>query len=805
MTRPVALIVILSLIVLTFTTAASADEYLQIGGVYPHLSTFNQPESGPDPAHGEAGIGAIVSWADRLWYLTYPQHKTRGSNDKLYEVDPEMNLTIRPESVGGTHACRMIHRESEQLIIGPYFIDKKGNVRVCDLNKLVGRMTAVMRHLTDPANMVYFFDMEGAIYEVNVHSLEVKRLYSKPFPGWHGKGAYTSQGRVVFANNGEREQNILDLLVGRGPKGPEDAGILCEWDGKDFNIILRRQFTDVTGPGGIYGAPDDKSPLWAMGWDHRSVLLMLLDDGRWSTYRLPKASLSFDHRHGYYTEWPRIREFTPDGRWMACMHGAMYDFPPTFSRKNSAGIRPLVTHVRYVPDFTHHKGQIVIGADEAAMMGNPLAGQAQSNLWFGTLEELKRFGPQLGYGGVWRGDEIQAGTPSDPYLFAGYRQRCAYLKHSAKSPVSFKLEVDVKGDGNWTELETVVVPPSTTTVKIFESTAPGEWIRVTSDTDCIARVYFQYFTPREDLAEEKALFDGLADIDADVAVAGGPIRPSGHNRTLQWLRRTGETEEYVEIDLDGKTGLRFEVPEGTEKRVEYIKKIGTIKPDMKVDRASVIVTRKDGRRFRLPKGPATFDTAALRGVREVQSERWLAQLHGTFYEMPRWSDNHSPDFEKMKPVASHTKRIEDFCTWRGLLVLCGVATRTDGAKDPRIFRDQAGRGLWFGNVDDLWKLGKPRGQGGPWYESAVKAGEYSDPYLMLGYDKKQIRLSHDRNIPVVFTMELEFDHSAFVEYRQILVPAGRTAEIEFPEGLNAHWIRLKTDTDCSATAWLTYE
>lgn len=27
------------------------------------------------------------------------------------------------------HANRMIHRESNQLIIGPYFIDDKGNVR----------------------------------------------------------------------------------------------------------------------------------------------------------------------------------------------------------------------------------------------------------------------------------------------------------------------------------------------------------------------------------------------------------------------------------------------------------------------------------------------------------------------------------------------------------------------------------------------------------------------------------------------------------------------------------------------------
>ncbi len=34
-------------------------------------------------------------------------------------------MTIYPGSVGGTPAARMIHAESEQLLIGHYLIDKK--------------------------------------------------------------------------------------------------------------------------------------------------------------------------------------------------------------------------------------------------------------------------------------------------------------------------------------------------------------------------------------------------------------------------------------------------------------------------------------------------------------------------------------------------------------------------------------------------------------------------------------------------------------------------------------------------------
>ena len=240
------------LCVLTPVFSQEKTKYLQISGVYPHLATHNQPPDISDAAvrasHGESGIGAVVPWAGKLWYITYPQHQIRGGYDKLYEVDEQMNLVIRPESVGGTHAARMIHKESNQLVIGPYFIDAAGKVRACDLQKLVGRMTAIMRHLESPETMVYFFDMEGMIYEVNVDTLAVKKLFHKPFPGWHGKGAYTAQNRVVFANNGERDgaTGYEELLVGGVAKNEEEAGALVQWDGKnDFQIIERKKFTDV--------------------------------------------------------------------------------------------------------------------------------------------------------------------------------------------------------------------------------------------------------------------------------------------------------------------------------------------------------------------------------------------------------------------------------------------------------------------------------------------------------------------------------------------------------------------------------
>ena len=94
-----------------FATATLAiAEPVQFSGIYPHLAMFNN--------EGECGTGAVVPWAGKLWVITYGPHLPYGSSDKLYEIDSALTQTIRPESIGGTPANRMTHRESKQLFIG---------------------------------------------------------------------------------------------------------------------------------------------------------------------------------------------------------------------------------------------------------------------------------------------------------------------------------------------------------------------------------------------------------------------------------------------------------------------------------------------------------------------------------------------------------------------------------------------------------------------------------------------------------------------------------------------------------------
>lgn len=121
--------------------------------------------------------------------------------------------------------------------------------------------------------------------------------------------------------------------------GDQHGGRLAAWNGTGNWIILEQTaFVEVTGRYNF------GQVVYATGWDRRSVILKVLDngdsadptlDGAWQTYRLPKSSHTWgasssrsssvacpasafhaDHvlvlfwfaDHLWTTEWPRIKE-----------------------------------------------------------------------------------------------------------------------------------------------------------------------------------------------------------------------------------------------------------------------------------------------------------------------------------------------------------------------------------------------------------------------------------------------------------------------------------------------------------------
>lgn len=786
----------------------------QISGVYPHLTTYAHARTDGDYTKSrggsECGIGAIIPWAGKLWMINYAAHMPMGSDHKLYSIAPDMTMTIHPESVGGTPAARLIHRETNQLLLGHYVIDAKGKIRVISPKNMPGRVTAIARHLKDPANKVYYYMMEGELWEADVNTLEAKMLYRDPLPGWHGKGGYTSQGLLVVTNNGESHgrdsgKNWRVKDIDHAPGDPK-AGVLATYDGEKWAIVERYQFTDVTGPGGVNGAPDDKSPLWSMGWCKRAVRLKLLQDGAWHTYLLPKATHNNDPAHGWFTEWPRIRE-VGGGRAMMDMHGMFFDFPLGFTKQNAAGIRPRASHLRYVPDFCEWNGRLVIATDETSIQGNPLGGQPQSNLWFGSLDNLREWGPRSAYGGPWVNDAVKANEPSHPFHIAGYDRRVLHLINPESGPaVNVTLEIDKTGRGKWTTYKTIELAPGALVSHIFPDDFAAEWARLVADTDHPKLTAYFHYTDatHHDPAKHAKMFDGLASVNDDGPVHAAMVRPSAVMYDMKMIARdvtkgvTGP-DRFVNIDTD------FNIkPAPKNAKLREIVSKRTLR--YSVDDASVIV-KHGGVNYRLPKGEAGYDKLGkagfIRNAREVESERELANIHGTFYELPLIKVGSAARIDRLRPVASHDKQIYEFMTWRGLLWMSG--TRADAPAGDHVVKAKDGSmSLWVGAIDDLWKLGKPRGVGGPWKNTAVKAGTPSDPYLMTGYDRKTLTLTADRDTTI--TVEVDIDHqSGWHTYRTFALKAGEKATHTFPVGYSAHWVRVKADADCTATAQLKYE
>ncbi len=826
--RKVAFIFFMACILVSCHSKKTEQEIpIQVSGIYPHLAYYN--------SEGECGTGAVVPWAGRLWVITYGPHLPLGSSDKLYEITPTLEQITREESIGGTPANRMIHKESEQLFIGPYVIDENRNVRVIPYSEMQGRHTGNARHLLHPDEMIYYGSMEEGFYEVDVNSLKVNELYkdgnnssgnrenhndtdvnpqNATLPGAHGKGLYSGQGVLVYSNNGEASQEALT-------KFDIKAGALAEWNGKDWTVVRRNQFVEVTGPGGIYGNPNPETdPIWATGWDHKSVILGVRNaETGWSFYRLPKASHSYDGAHGWNTEWPRIRDVgTPENpEYLMTMHGMFWHFPESFAAANSAGILPRSAYLKVIGDFTRWNNQLVFGCDDSAQKeflnkrkqkGNIEGpGQSNSNLWFTSPEKPDELGPNTASGAVWLKEEINTGEISEPFLFAGWPLRSAWIQNSGTKEAAFVFEIDRLGTNKWETLKTVALKAGAAENIEFVAEEMGEWIRVVAKSNTIATINFNYSDIDERSVNPDNIFKGLAEVE-DSDAFGGLLYGLGNDRRALGISavnfENGLQTETGYYELDAELNL---VPKTDSETNIFIKEKFAIPENVvEIAESSVLIVDDLGRRWRLPLGNDSFEKltnqARLRICREVATERDLLNCAGTFYELPA---ENADGFAKIRPVASHDFRIHDYASYRGMLVMTGINPEAQ-AGEHIIRSDDGAAAVWVGVIDDLWALGKPVGHGGPWKNSVVKSGVPSDPYLIGFYDKKSLEISHELNQPVTFKIEVEpIGHGPWMLYKDVTVKPGEIFKHKFSDGFQARWIRFGADKDCVATAWLEYK
>jgi hypothetical protein len=693
-----------------------------------------------------------------------------------------------------------------------------------------GRLTGTARHLFEPERKAYYATMEEGFYEVDLVTLEVRELFAdnqgdaggrRPeagrlasLPGYHGKGLYSGQGVLVYSNNGENSA----LAMAR-PDIP--SGCLAEWDGRSesWRVVRRAQFTEVTGPGGLRGNEHPETdPIWALGWDHLSVLLMVRDGGEWSSYRLPKGTHTYDGAHGWNTEWPRIREVGLDQGLLMTMHGLFWSLPGDFRRGRASGLRPLSSYLKVVGDFCRWGDRLVMGCDVTARSeflntrrakGEIVGpGESHSNLWFTEPERIRGLGPVGGHGAVWLHAEVGAGQASDPFLFGGFDVRTVGVAHGGDRLVRFRFEVDPLGDGGWVSAGGIAVPPGKLSWHRFPAELKGEWVRLVAEEACEGVVaQFHYLGGADSGVGRDDKFRGVGVGDRG-EYSAGLLRVRGEGlRTVAYA--AARLDGGVEVgrgfyELDGELRLR---------RVDDAAALGWMRERVAVpegvleeDKASVIYTDDEGNRWRLPRGGMGLAGSSafgpMRADREVVTERDLFQARGIFYELPA---RNAGGFSRVRPICTHGKQVQDYCSYRGLLVMSGVDLE-GGEENPHVIRSDDGlAALWVGEVDDLWSWGKAVGDGGPWWGTGVKAGQPSDPYLMRGFDRKTLRVASESEGMVCVVVEVDVTGGGdWYPYSQFEVSRGSPVSHLFPEGFQAYWMRLVSSGDAVLSAQLEY-
>ena len=429
-------------------------------------------KSDTGPARSECGVGALMPWADSLWAVTYNSHTRRtGTGLGLYRIGDDLKGE-RVHVHDGTHANRFVHKESNQAFIGPYAIDTAGKWRFIDDLKDI-RLTATMKHLKDPANLVYMLGMEGEFYEVDVSTLKVrllenltKTLALPRVP--HFKGAYTGQGRVTVANNG---------YYGFGEENPG----LAEFDGSKWRVLSMKPHMECMGRENMGNV------IFTTGWDESSVLFSALVKGKWQRYRLPKGG--HVHNQAWQTEWMRIREVETE-HFLMDMHGLMYELQPIAFEDAIWGVKPICSHLRVIPDFTSFRGLLALGGNTTSpnQDNNAYAGQPQSGIWFGKTDDLWQWGKPAGWGGPWRKTAVKAGVPSEPFLMTGFDHKMVHLKTDRAATI--QIEIDFLGNGSWEPYEKLAV--NGYAKHIFPVGFTAHWVRLTAGASCQASAEFMY-------------------------------------------------------------------------------------------------------------------------------------------------------------------------------------------------------------------------------------------------------------------------------------------------------------------------
>lgn len=320
-----------------------------------------------------------------------------------------------------------------------------------------------------------------------------------------------------------------------------------------------------------------------------------------------------------------------------------------FTADNSAGIRLCSSYLKVIGDFTRWNDELVFGCDDSAqkeflnkrkVKGNIEGlGQSNLNLWFTSLTKPDELGPATVDGAIWEKEEVQTNVYSEPYMFAGWEQRCCWLQNEGKQDITFTFEIDQKGNNIWKELTAVLVKTGQSFYLPFAAKEQGEWLRVKTDKTSSVSVSFVYTAVDTRLSVSSSIFNGLSKV-SEKNTLGGLLYGLGENRrALGVLASNIENGKVIENGYYEMSDTLALVRKDDTPTADFIReKFALPHQVVIIDESSVLIIDDRQRRWRLPLGgenhTGLIGQDVVRICREVATECDLFNCHGTFYELP---------------------------------------------------------------------------------------------------------------------------------------------------------------------------
>lgn len=436
----------------------------------------------------EIGIGALMPWNDRLYYSTYLADNLQGRGGRIGYIDTSGNdvLVLQHDSC---HTGRLVHYETNQLLMGPCVIEADGTVHtVSTLIPL--RVTGWARHIVSPSTKAYCITMQGMLYEVDLTTYVASVIVDMRTPlgltkfhfkACHTTSAYYSNQRLVVVSN-----------VQSKPGDNANSGILAIFDGTStWTTKSNLSHIEITGN---YDTSDGL--MFGTGMDHKSPFLTTPQSnvGTFYRYRFPYGTKTQNY---YITqEWMRIRPVMTE-RYLMNAFGTWFRLSPWLAHASAGGIEnygtpgtdyprleAVANYLDTVTDFCVWDGKFAIGTNNMSdQYGKwPTAGQSQSAIKFGDIEDIWRGGKASGSGYLWYKEAIVNGTPSDAMLMRGYDKKTIFLRNNTGTAVNIAIKLIDYSDAHQYGSAVAVAGNTMVTVSMPDGVS-ADWFTLTPDAN----------------------------------------------------------------------------------------------------------------------------------------------------------------------------------------------------------------------------------------------------------------------------------------------------------------------------------